>query len=79
ALMGKSLFDAKSSLELMQKHCVEPPPTVSQLNCVIDVNTELLELILSAVAKPPNARPQTAAEFGDKLERVLESLTLDKL
>ena len=63
----------------MQKHSVEPPPTVSDLSRKIDIRKELAHVTLWGLAKDPGERPQTACEFSRKLNEVLGRITLDKV
>ena len=78
-LSGEPPFSGDSLLEVMQKHSVEPPPTVSDLSRKIDIRKELAKVTLWGLAKDPAARPQTASEFARKLNEVLERITLDKV
>jgi len=78
-LSGEPPFSGESLLEVMQKHSVEPPPTVSELSRKIDIRKELAKVTLWGLAKDPAARPQTASEFARKLNEVLERITLDKV
>jgi serine/threonine protein kinase len=79
ALSGEPPFMAATSLEVMRKHSMEPPPTVSDLSRKIDVRKELAAVTLWGLAKDPAARPQTADELSRKLSSVLEKITLDKV
>ena len=78
-LSGEPPFSGESSLDVMQKHSVEPPPTVSDLSRKIDIRKELAKVTLWGLAKDPAARPQTASEFAIRLNEVLERITLDKV
>ena len=78
-LSGEPPFSGESSLDVMQKHSAEPPPTVSDLSRKIDIRKELANVTLWGLAKDPAARPQTASEFARKLNEVLERITLDKV
>ena len=78
-LSGEPPFSGESSLDVMQKHSVKPPPTVSDLSRKIDIRKELAKATLWGLAKDPAARPQTASEFARKLNEVLERITLDKV
>jgi serine/threonine protein kinase len=78
-LCGEPPFSGDSLLEVMQKHSVEPPPTVSELSRKIDIRRELAQVTLCGLAKDPAARPQTASEYARKLNEVLERITLDRV
>lgn len=79
SLCGETPFSGESSLEIMQKHCLESPPTVSDLSRKIDIKKELAKITLSGLAKDPANRPQTAAVFAKELTAVLEKITLDRV
>lgn len=79
SLCGEPPFAGDSSFEVMQKHCLHAPPTVSDLSRKIDIKRELAQVTLRGLAKDPTARPQTAAEFAQQLKSVLEKITLDKV
>jgi tetratricopeptide (TPR) repeat protein/tRNA A-37 threonylcarbamoyl transferase component Bud32 len=78
-LSGEPPFSGDSLLEVMQKHSIEPPPTVSEMSRKIDIRKELAKVTLWGLAKDPAARPQTASEFARKLNEVLQRITLDKV
>jgi serine/threonine protein kinase len=78
-LCGQPPFSGQTALEVMHKHGLEPPPSMSTFNRTIDVSKELAEVVLWGLAKDPGARPQSAREFAARLSRVLETLTLDRV
>ncbi|MBX9685648.1 MAG: serine/threonine protein kinase [Candidatus Obscuribacterales bacterium] len=78
-LCGEPPFAGTSALELMQKHSMEPPPTVSELSRRIDIRKELAEVTLWALAKDPAQRPQSASAFAAHLNEVLEGITLERV
>ncbi len=78
-LRGEPPFTAASAIELMQKHSIAAPPTVSELSRQLDIRKELAEVTLWGLAKDPSERPQSASEFAKKLNAVLERITLDKV
>ncbi len=79
SLTGEPPFTGDSLLEIMQKHSMQPPPTVSELSRKVDIRKELAQVTLWALAKAPDERPQSASEFSKQLNEVLESITLDKV
>jgi len=68
---GRTPFSGKSQFELMFAHVNSNPIPPEQLNP--EVPRELNQVILAALAKEPSKRPQTAAEFRDQLERILQT------
>jgi serine/threonine protein kinase len=79
SLCGAPPFAADSALELMQKHSVEPPPTVQDFLKTIRANKDLAETIIWSLAKKPADRPQSAAEFSTRLQNALEGADLDRV
>ncbi len=65
ALTGRRPFHRKSQFELMLAHMSELAPAPTLVNP--DVPAELSEIVLTAMAKDPSARFQTAAEFRQRL------------
>jgi serine/threonine-protein kinase len=66
-LTGKRPFDAKGQFETMLAHVNTPPKNPSDLNPQLP--RELSEVVLRSLAKDPDQRYQTAAEFRGALER----------
>jgi len=66
ALTGRRPFHRKSQFELMLAHMNELPQAPSIINP--DVPAELSEIVLTAMAKDPSARFQTAEEFRQRLD-----------
>ena len=65
ALTGRRPFHRKSQFELMLAHMSELAPAPTLVNP--DVPAELSEIVLTAMAKDPSARFQTAEEFRQRL------------
>lgn len=68
AVTGRRPFHRKSQFEMMQAHMTQLPPAPSIVNP--DVPAELSEVILTAMAKDPKARFQSAAEFRQRIDRL---------
>ena len=68
ALTGRRPFHRKSQFELMQAHMSELPQAPSIVNP--SVPSELSEIVLTAMAKDPSSRFQTAEEFRQRLDRL---------
>jgi serine/threonine-protein kinase len=66
ALTGRRPFHRKSQFELMLAHMSELPQAPTMVNP--DVSAELSEIVLTAMAKDPSARFQTAEEFRRRLD-----------
>lgn len=66
ALTGRRPFHRKSQFELMLAHMNDLPLAPSIVNP--DVPAEISEIVLTAMAKDPSARFQTAEEFRQRLE-----------
>src|SRR5262245_33159408 len=69
AVTGSSPFPRQSQFEMMLAHVNEQPPTPSGLNP--ELPEELSEIILTAMAKDPANRFQSADQFRQRLERLL--------
>lgn len=67
ALTGKLPFDARSPMEYIQKHVVEPPIPVSDRVPGLKFPKGLDEVIAKALAKSPRDRYQSAIEFAAAL------------
>jgi serine/threonine-protein kinase len=68
AVTGCSPFPRKSQFEIMLAHVNELPPAPSIVNPTVPA--ELSEIILTAMAKDPANRFQTAEEFRRRLDRL---------
>jgi len=65
---GRRPFHHKSQFELMMAHMSELPTAPTILNP--DLPAELSEIVLTAMAKDPKARFQSAAEFRQRIVRL---------
>jgi serine/threonine-protein kinase len=68
AVTGRRPFDQKSQFEVMLAHVNTLPPAPSIVNPAVPA--ELSEIILTAMAKDPAARFQTAEAFRQRLDRL---------
>lgn len=68
AVTGRRPFHRKSQFEIMLAHVNELPPAPTVVNP--DVSAELSEIILTAMAKDPSHRYQTAEEFQQRVDRL---------
>ncbi len=65
AVTGKKPFDSKSQFDVFLAHVNQDPAAPSSV--LASIPPRLDEIILTAMAKQPDARFQTAEEFGDSL------------
>lgn len=68
AVTGRRPLHRKSQFEIMLAHVNELPPAPTIVNP--EVPAELSEIILTAMAKDPSLRYQTANEFQQRLDRL---------
>jgi serine/threonine-protein kinase len=69
-LSGRHPFAGRNSAQqLMAAHVTEPPPALSPVHT--DVSAELVELVMRALEKNPDQRPQSA----DEVLRALDAVT----
>ncbi len=68
AVTGRRPLHRKSQFEIMLAHVNELPPAPTIVNP--EVPAELSEIILTAMAKDPSLRYQTADEFRQRLDRL---------
>jgi serine/threonine-protein kinase len=66
-LTGKLPFDAKSPMEYIQKHVMEPIIPLSSRAPEAGFPAELDVILNKALSKEPGGRYQTAAEFAEAL------------
>jgi len=67
-LTGKLPFDAKTPMEYIQKHVTEAIIPLSQRRPELKLPPELDTVLETALAKNPNARYQSAAQFAEALK-----------
>ena len=64
---GMPPFGEKEGIQVGLAHVAEPPPDLSDYRD--DLSDELKAAVVSALAKDPAKRPQTAVEYGERLAR----------
>jgi len=69
AVVGDTPFDGATHFEIMMKHLNEPAPGI--LGRGFDVPVDLDRVLRRALAKPPSARYQRAAELLADLDRIV--------
>ena len=80
-LTGQPPFDAPSATAIAVKHIQQPPPSLKELRP--DASQALDDFLCQVLDKDPAARPQSAADFGKKLndlvsEALITEPSLDK-
>ena len=65
-LTGRLPFEGDSAVAIALKHLQEPPPPMSGGDLNIEPNLE--NVVMGALAKDPAARWQSAADFAEALE-----------
>lgn len=78
ALSGEAPFKGDSAFDTMLMHVNSPVPTAAEFSSRMEVPIELSKLIVWGLAKEPANRPASAQTFADKLNAVLNDITLDK-
>jgi serine/threonine-protein kinase len=68
-LTGKLVFEAENTFQMVAKHLNQEPVPPS-VRAGIEIPEELERLVLSCLAKRPEARPQSAAELSKALARL---------
>lgn len=71
-LTGKLPFDAKQPIEYIQLHVNAPPIPLSERRPGVDFPEGLEEVVMASLAKRPEDRYASAAEFANALESVLQ-------
>ncbi|HLV21234.1 MAG TPA: serine/threonine-protein kinase [Polyangiaceae bacterium] len=67
-LTGKLPFDAKTPMEYIQKHVMDPPIPLKERTSERSFPAGLQDVLFKALAKKPEDRYQTAAEFAQALK-----------
>jgi len=62
---GQPPFGDKEGIQVGLAHVAEPPPALSEFRA--DLSPDFEAAVLSALAKDPAERPQTALEYGNRL------------
>ncbi len=70
-------FEAPTIMALLSKHLLENPPPPSQRRPDLGIPPVIDELIMTAIAKDPNARPPNMEAFGERIGQILASLPAD--
>ena len=70
-------FEGPTIMALLSKHLMENPPIPSQRRPELGIPPAIDELIMTAIAKDPNARPQTMEIFGEQINALLAALPAD--
>jgi len=76
-LVGDTPFDGETHFEIMTKHLGEAPAPPSSRG--VELPAALEAIVMAGMAKNPDDRPHTAAEFQVVLEKVLEGQVIPDL
>jgi len=68
-LTGKLVFDAENTFQMVAKH-LHHEPVAPSVRAGIDIPPDLERLVLSCLAKNPDARPATAADLSHALRNL---------
>jgi serine/threonine-protein kinase len=67
-------FEGPTIMSLLSKHLTENPPPPSQRRPDLQIPPMIDELIMTAIAKDPNARPPTMEALGEKINAILATM-----
>jgi serine/threonine protein kinase len=67
-LSGRAPFEGGTKVTVMTRHCTEAPKPLSQVNPGLGIPPALDHFLQVCLAKDPNKRPATAAEFKSRLQ-----------
>ncbi len=70
-LTGRMPFEGATVLAILSKHLTETPVAPSQRRTDLQIPPQIDQLVMSAVAKDPNARPATMELFGEQISALL--------
>jgi len=70
-------FEAPTVMALLSKHLLENPPPPSQRRPDLGIPPVIDELIMTAIAKDPNARAPSMELFGERITAILATLPAD--
>ena len=73
-ITGRLPFEAPTVMALLSKHLLEQIVAPSQRRPELQLPPAIDQLVLSAMAKDPNARPATMEQMGDRINAMLASL-----
>jgi len=76
-LLGRTPFDGKSAIEVMDAHRSQPLPLPRTINPHVVLPATVEVLLLNLLSKDPDKRPGSAAELGETLESIAEQLRLN--
>ncbi len=78
ALCAELPFKGDSAYEVMHQRVSGAPPSLAAMLKKSNLSESLASLILSGLEKNPQSRPQSAAEYAQKLSKALDAVTLDR-
>jgi len=78
ALTGKLPFDAKTPMEFIQHHVATKPIDLNARVAGLSFPPALAEVLAKAIAKKPDRRFQTAAEFAQALQEIVPDAATER-
>ncbi len=79
AMFGEPPFSGDSALDILHKHLNQAPPAVAELVAKKGVSKELAETLVWGLRKNPEERPQSAEALASRLNKALDTVTLDRM
>jgi serine/threonine protein kinase len=76
-LTARLPYEAPTVMALLSKHLLEQAPPPSQRRPDLGIPPMIDDLVMSAMAKDPAARPPTMEDYGERLAAILASLPPD--
>ncbi len=73
AITGSPPFQGDTALETMYAHLRSNIPTIKELTGARNYSKDLVDVIIAALDKDPERRPQTAAEFEQRIKQAFLS------
>lgn len=78
-LTGRPPYVGESSLSILMRHIQEPIPNLTELAPEQSIPKPLGELVADMMAKSPEARPESARQLRDRIDRIRRQLDLQPL
>jgi serine/threonine-protein kinase len=72
-LAGRAPFVDDDAVVVMARHIKDPPPPIAEIAADAKVPAAIEQVVLRALAKSPDARPQSAEQMGAELEAAVDA------
>lgn len=73
AITGRPPFTGETAMETMYEHLRASVPLITEVTAARNYTKELVDTVMEALHKDPDKRPQTAAQFKDKIQYAMSS------